>query len=130
MQILSLWLKKTDGCKNNSEKLSTIKVGEHIPCGYSMFAIWTFEGIENKDGLYRGEDCKKKSCEYLREHKMKVINSEKKKTIPLTNEEYKSYPNKTNCHICKKKSKIKVLMKKILYSCRLLLYRLVQGCCT
>ena len=67
-----------------------------------MFAIWTSEGIENKDDLYRGEDCKKKSCEYLREHKMKVINSEKKKTIPLTNEEYKSYPNKTNCHICKK----------------------------
>ena len=23
-------------CKNNSEKSSTIKVGEHIPCGYPM----------------------------------------------------------------------------------------------
>ena len=24
------------------------KIGEHIPCGYSMSTIWTFDGIENK----------------------------------------------------------------------------------
>ena len=29
-------MKIIGGCKNNSEKSSTIKVGEHIPCGYPM----------------------------------------------------------------------------------------------
>ena len=30
---------KTDGCKNNSEHLSTSKVSEHIPSGFSMSTI-------------------------------------------------------------------------------------------
>ena len=34
--IESLIKKKRDGCANNPENSSTIKVGEHIPCGYSM----------------------------------------------------------------------------------------------
>ena len=27
---------KIDGCANNPENSSTLKIGEHIPCGYSM----------------------------------------------------------------------------------------------
>ena len=34
---------------------------------------------------------------------MKTTNFEKKKIMPLINEEYKSYLNQTSCHICKKK---------------------------
>ena len=52
-------IKKVDGCKNNPEKLSTIKVvkiGEHIPCGYSMSLIWTSDSIENKYDVYRRKD--------------------------------------------------------------------------
>ena len=30
------------------KKSFTTEVGEHIPCGYSMSTIWTFDGIENK----------------------------------------------------------------------------------
>ena len=44
MQILNLSL-KIDGFKYNSEKSSITKVGEHIPCGYSMSVIWTSDGI-------------------------------------------------------------------------------------
>ena len=29
-------INKTDGCKNTFEKSSTAKVGEQIPCGYSI----------------------------------------------------------------------------------------------
>ena len=29
-------IKKIDGCANNPENSSTTKIGEHIPCGYSM----------------------------------------------------------------------------------------------
>ena len=47
--------KKVNGFKNNPEKSSTPKIGEHIPCGYSMSAIWIFDDIENKHDAYRGE---------------------------------------------------------------------------
>ena len=29
-------IKAIDGCANNPENSSTTKIGEHIPCGYSM----------------------------------------------------------------------------------------------
>ena len=35
---------------------------------YSMSTIWAFNDIENKQDVYRGEDCIKKFCESLREH--------------------------------------------------------------
>ena len=41
-------IKRKDECKNNPEKLSTTKIGEHISSGHSMSTIWVFVGIENK----------------------------------------------------------------------------------
>ena len=49
----------------------------------------------------------KKFSKSLREHALKIINFEKKKMIPSTSEEYESYLNQANCHICKKKSEDK-----------------------
>ena len=34
-------IKRTDGCKNNFEKLSRKKVSEQLACGYSMSTTWT-----------------------------------------------------------------------------------------
>ena len=65
-----------DGCKNFS---STTKVSEHILPGFSISAISSFRSRENKDDVYRGKDCMKKFCEYLREHGMKIINFKKQK---------------------------------------------------
>ena len=48
--------------KNNPEKFSATKIGEHIPCWYSMSTIWGFDHIENK----HKKDCMKKFCESLR----------------------------------------------------------------
>ena len=45
----------------------------------------------------------KEFCESLREHAMKIINFEKKKTTSLANKEYKPYLDQINCHIFKKK---------------------------
>ena len=70
-------IKRIDGCKYNSEKSSTAKVGEHIPFGYSISRIWKFNGIENKYNKYRNEDCLKKFWEFLRGHAMKINNFEK-----------------------------------------------------
>ena len=49
-------IKRIDNCKNNPKKSLTRKIGEYIPCGYSMSAIWSFDKIENKHSLYLGED--------------------------------------------------------------------------
>ena len=87
-------------------------VGEHSPCGYSVSTTWTFDGIENKNDLYRGEDCMKKFCESLGEDAKKTINSEKTKMIPLTNEQQESYEKTKIFYTCKKSSNINTLMIK------------------
>ena len=44
MPTLNL-VKRIEGCANNPQKSSTIKIGEHIPCGYSVSTIWGFDHI-------------------------------------------------------------------------------------
>ena len=61
-----------------------------------------FDNIYKKHTLYRGEDCIKKICESLREHAKKIIDFEKKKMLPLTKEELKSYQDTKVCYICGK----------------------------
>ena len=70
-------IKRMDGCKNDFENSSKTKVGEHIPCQYSLSRIWTFDSIENKHDVYRREDCMKKLCESLKQHKMTLTNEQK-----------------------------------------------------
>ena len=41
-------IENVDGWKNNPERLSTTKVGEHVSCWYSISTIWKFDRIENK----------------------------------------------------------------------------------
>ena len=78
-----------DGFANNKEISSTTKLGEHIPCGYSMSISWAFDNIENKDSLYRREDCMEKLCSSLREYAINVTNFEKNKMLLLTKKELK-----------------------------------------
>ena len=42
-------IKKVDGCANNLENSSTIKIGEHIPSIYLRLTIWAFDDIENME---------------------------------------------------------------------------------
>ena len=34
------FIRKTDGCANNPENSSTMKIDKHITCGYSLSTIW------------------------------------------------------------------------------------------
>ena len=52
-------IKKINRYRNNSENLSTTKVSEHIPSGFSMSTISSFRSIENKHDVYRGKVCMK-----------------------------------------------------------------------
>ena len=93
--VIECLIKKLEGYVNNPENSSTTKIGEHIPCGYSVPTIWTFDNIENKHTLYRGEDCMQKFRTYLREHVKKIIVFEKK-MIHLTKEELTSHQDAEN----------------------------------
>ena len=61
-----------------------------------MSTTWSFGNIENKHTLYRGENCMKKFCTFLREHATNVIKFEKK-MLPLTKKSQKH--TKTEKHI-------------------------------
>ena len=62
-----------DGCKSNPENSSATKVTNHISSAFSMSTISSFRSIQNRHDVCKGEDCMKKFCEYLREHRMKMI---------------------------------------------------------
>ena len=79
-------IEKIDEWKNDPENSSIWKVSEHIPSGFSMSTIPAFRSIENKHDVYRGKDCMKYFCEFLREHTMKIINFKKKKMKLLAKE--------------------------------------------
>ena len=78
--------------------LKSTKVGEHIPLGFSVATILSYE---NKHDVYRSKDGMKKFCESLREHAMEIINFKKEKMHLLTNEQQKSYENAKICYICR-----------------------------
>ena len=96
-------IEKIDGCANNQENSSTIKIGEHIPFGYSM-SIEHLVNTENKHNLYRRKDCMKNFCESLREQAKNIIDFEKKNMLPLTKEELKSHQDAKNRDICGKRT--------------------------
>ena len=73
-------IEKNYGCKNNPQNSSATKVSEHIPSGFSMSKISSFRSIENKHDVFRGKDCMKRFCEFLREHAMKIIDFRKKRS--------------------------------------------------
>ena len=80
------FIRKIDGCANSPENSSTTKIGQHIPCRYSMLTILALDHTENRHTLYRGKDCMKTPCESLRRTR-KITDFEKKKMLPLTKEE-------------------------------------------
>ena len=95
-------IEKIDKCKNNPGELSTTKLSEHIPSGFSTSTILLFKDTENKHDEYRDKDCKRNFRQSLREHAMKIINFEKKKMKLLANEQLKTYKNPNICYICHK----------------------------
>ena len=65
--------------------------------------VWAFDSIENKHALCCGKDCMKRFCTSLTEHGKNIIDFEKKKILPLTKEELKSYQDAKVCYICRKR---------------------------
>ena len=102
-------MEKIDGCKDIPENLSTTKVGEYIPSGFSVATISSFKSIENNRDACTDTDCMK-FCKSLREHAMEIINFKKKKLNSSTNERQKSNQNAKICYM--KNVKINMLKLK------------------
>ena len=98
---LECLLKKIDTRQNNPELLSTTKVNQHVPSGYSIYTNCSFDKANNKLSYYRGEDCMKRFCKDLKDHATKIIDFKKKTMIPLTKEEEDNYNKENTCYICK-----------------------------
>ena len=71
-------IEKIDGNKNNPENSLTKNLSKIILSCFSMSIVSSFRRIENKHDVYRGKDCMKKFCKFLRDHVMKIINFFKK----------------------------------------------------
>ena len=89
-------------CQNSPEKLSTEKTTMHTPSGYSLFTNCLFHLEKNKLDCDRSKDCMERFCKNLKEHATRIINYEKKRMIPLIDEENKFYKKQKVCYICKK----------------------------
>ena len=84
---LECLLQEIESCQNNPEKSYTEKRAMHKPSGSSLVTCCLFDKSENERKYYRGKDSMKMFCNDLKEQVNKIINYEKKKMIPLTNEE-------------------------------------------
>ena len=68
-----------------------------------MSTISSVRSIKNKHDVYRGIDCMKKFCQFLRKHPMKIINFKDKNMELLIKEQQESYENVKICYIFVKK---------------------------
>ena len=54
------------------ENSDTAKANKHIQSGFPMSTISSFRSKGNKHDMYKGKDCTKKFCEFLRQRAMKT----------------------------------------------------------
>ena len=99
---LECLLRKTNTCLNNLDKSYTEKKATHRPSGYSLVTCCSLDKSKNERKYYRGEDGMKIFGKDLKDQATKIIKSEKKEMIPLTDEEKETHENQKTCYICEK----------------------------
>ena len=105
---------KIEGCANNAENSSTAKIGEHIPWGYSMSTIWSFDHIENKHIISWIRLYENFLWIFKRTHEKYNWLWKGKRMLTLTKEELKSHQEAKACYICGKRI-LKELSKSVNY---------------
>ena len=90
---------KTQSCQNNPQESYTERKAIHEACGYSLNLVTSCDSNKNAHNYYREKDCVKKLCKDLKDQVMEIINYEKKKMIPLTDDEKQKYKKQKLCQI-------------------------------
>ena len=75
---------KQQSCQDNPNESFTEKKAIHEPCRYALAFVSSFDSKQNKRNFYMGKDCIKRFCSDLKELRTKIINSEQKEMILLT----------------------------------------------
>ena len=88
-------------CQNNPKNSYTERKAKDEPSGWAIFTRCSLDTTKNNFDYYRGMDCIKVLCKKLKDHALKIISHDKKKKIPLSEEENKSYEEQDVHHICK-----------------------------
>ena len=102
LDIESLLVKIQPQQNNNLEESYTERNAIDEACGYSLKSITSYATKKDKHSYYRGTDCIKKLCKYIKEQATEIINIEEKNK-PLTDYETRYYEKRKYCHICKGK---------------------------
>ena len=89
-------LEKMSTCYNNPVKSPTTKENKHTASDDSMFTHCSLYAAKNKLHCNRSKDCMERFCEDLKEYVTRIINYEKKETIPLTEKEKKRHCRQKN----------------------------------
>ena len=77
-------LVKTQTSQNNPEKSYTERKTEHVPSGYSLDLVRSYDANKGRHSFYRGTDCIEKLCHDIKDQAMDVIITEEKEMIPMT----------------------------------------------
>ena len=91
-------LVKHDTCSSNLNRSWSKTVSTHIPSGYSINAVNEYK--DNYHTYYRGIDCMNKLSKDLLKIGKKIINEEKKDTIPLTDDQKIKQEKSTHRYLC------------------------------
>ena len=81
----------------------TNRVNEHTPSGWCVYSKFAYGEVSNPLTIYRGKDCIRTFCEYVKEKAYSMFYEFPEKPMhPLTRKQTKKYKEATKCHICKK----------------------------
>ncbi|KAJ9585420.1 hypothetical protein L9F63_002803, partial [Diploptera punctata] len=110
-------LSKVDSCKPNHENSYTNEYQKHIPCGFSYYKTYAYGNKESKPIVYR------EFKEYdiiVKDHNHLTGKEGNLKVIPITNQNYISFPFKIKLDEYEVKNGNKNFIKPIMYEMRFL----------
>ena len=97
---LEALLVKHHSVQNNPDNSYTENKATHIPSGYVLNLVTSYDSNKNTYTYYKGEDCIEHLCKNLRTQATDIANLEEKEMIPLTRREQLDYELSEYWHIC------------------------------
>ena len=79
----------------------TLKVTKHSPSDWCIYSKFAYGEVKDPLRLYRGKDCLKKFCDYIRQEANRLCHMFLEKPMDLlTPKQMKKYNKASRCHIC------------------------------
>ena len=101
MQTLRPSSSQRENLNPTRKKSYTKEINQHIPSGFCVYNNFAYGEVENPLKLYRGKDCVKVFCDYIKNEVRRLHHIFPKKPMkPLTSEEWKEYGKAKKCHVC------------------------------